>query len=156
MSANIKAFLDTIATSELGAPLLAKSDNGYNVLVGGALFSPYDDHPRQSVFLPSLNIHSTAAGRYQILEHNYDVYKEQLNLPDFSPSSQDVIAIQLLRECHAIDDIEAGNFDSAITKCASRWASLPGANYGQHENKLASLRIIFTGAGGEIASGDDA
>ncbi|TPQ32162.1 glycoside hydrolase, partial [Burkholderia ubonensis] len=31
---NRVAFLDTVAVSEIGAALLAKSDDGYNVLVG--------------------------------------------------------------------------------------------------------------------------
>lgn len=69
------------------------SDNGYNVIVGGKLFFNYDDHPRVLVDLPNLDIHSTAAGRYQILEHNFDAYKAILNLPDFGADSQDAIAL---------------------------------------------------------------
>ena len=152
MTTNLKAFLDTIAFSEIGAALLAKSDNGYNVVVGGALFSPYDDHPRVVVTLNG-NLKSTAAGRYQILERYFDAYKTQLDLPDFSPESQDAIAVQMIKECHAFDDILAGNFDSAIEKCASRWASFPGADYDQHENKMEDLRQAFTDAGGLIMVG---
>ena len=151
MNANIKAFLDTIAYSEIGPDLLARSDNGYNVVVGGALFHPYDDHPRVKVTLDNLGIISTAAGRYQIKESNYDFYKSSLGLPDFSPDSQDAIAMQLIKECFALNDIACGNIASAINKCASRWASFPGANYGQHENKMAALADAFTQAGGTLA-----
>lgn len=154
MNPNLQAFLDTIATSELGARLLAESDNGYNVLVGSTpdhqlLFHSYADHPR----ILNHQLDSTAAGRYQILAHIFDFYKVKLSLPDFSWHSQDEIAIQLITECHAIDDAVAGRFDAACAKCASRWASLPGANYHQHENKLTDLEHDFTAAGGSINDG---
>lgn len=147
MSPQLKAFLDTIAFSE---GTKGKGDDGYNVVVGGALFSPYDDHPRVSVNLPNLGIHSTAAGRYQILARYYDAYKKQLNLPDFSPASQDAIAIQLIKECRALDDIEAGRFGVAVVKCASRWASFPGAGYKQREHRLSTLQDAFLASGGVI------
>ena len=74
---NVCAFLDTLAVSELGARLLAVSDDGYNVLVGSTwshphLFASYADHPRTLVPLPNLGIKSSAAGRYQFLERTWD------------------------------------------------------------------------------------
>ncbi len=155
MNANRKAFLDMIAFSEIGTALLAVSDNGYNVIVGSTasrpdLFTSYMDHPRKLVLLtPTLR--STAAGRYQLLAKYYDAYKASLHLPDFSPHSQDAIALQQIRECHALDDIDAGRFASALTKVAHIWASIPGAGYGQHENKIASLQAAYVAAGGVLA-----
>jgi muramidase (phage lysozyme) len=146
---NLKAFLDMIAVSEIGKKLLRESDNGYNVKVGGTLFFGYQDHPRTVVKLRP-NLSSSAAGRYQILMHIFGHYKAQLGLPDFSPDSQDKIAIQLIRECKALEDIEAGRFDEAVFKCRSRWASLPGANYNQHENDIEYLRTTFVKAGGTL------
>lgn len=156
MTPNQKAFLDTIATSELGPRLLLASDNGYNVLVGSTpamprLFSSYADHPRQLIDLPRLGIKSTAAGRYQLLARYFDAYKKQLGLRDFSPASQDAIALQQIRERGALADIEAGRFADAIAKCRNIWASLPGAGYGQNENTLAYLQAAFTKAGGVLA-----
>lgn len=151
MKPNEKAFLDTIAYSELGPDLLARSDNGYNVIVGGTLWEHgYDDHPRVLVWLPHLGIHSSAAGRYQITAHNYDYYKAFLDLPDFSAPSQDAIAMQLIKECSAYFDVDDGNLEEAVYKCRSRWASFPGAGYGQRENKMAILQQAFNAAGGEI------
>lgn len=159
MHPNLKAFLDMIAISEIGAALLAKSDNGYNVIVGGALFDDkgtpelfddYADHPRKVVAL-GRGLKSSAAGRYQILARYFDAYKKTLNLPDFSPASQDAIAIQMIKEQHALPDVEAGRFDEAVKKCANIWASLPGAGYGQHENTLAYLRAHYTNLGGTVA-----
>lgn len=136
MSPKLKAFLSLIAYSE---GTINEGDNGYNVIVGGKLFENYSDHPRVNVWIKRIKKYSTAAGRYQILARNYDVYKKLLRLPDFGPESQDEIAIQLIRECKAIEDIESGKIKHAITKCRSRWASFPGAGYDQHENKMEDL-----------------
>lgn len=167
ISQNMRAFLDMIAYSELGPELLKVSDNGYNVIVGSTatrpnLFKSYADHPRVVVQLsihapPSSKgkqaaaiIKSTAAGRYQILSRNYDVYRITLHLPNFGPQSQDAIALQMIKECRAIDDIECGRLATALSKCSSRWASFPSAGYGQHENSYIKLASAFSGAGGKI------
>jgi muramidase (phage lysozyme) len=140
-----------IAYSEIGPRLLANSDNGYNVIVGGTLFIGYEDHPRKLVDLPKLGIKSTAAGRYQLLSRYFDAYKKQLGLKDFSPASQDAIALQQIKERRALADIEAGRFTEAVAKCKNIWASLPGAGYGQHENALDKLQAAYVAAGGSLA-----
>lgn len=154
------AFLDMLAVSELG-PLLGVSDNGYNVIVGSVysksgnhkldLFTDYRNHPCKLVALPKLGIKSTAAGRYQILARFYDVYKVQLKLPDFSPLSQDLIALQLMRECRAFEPLDRGDIKTAITRCKSRWASLPGAGYNQNEHSVDYLVQAYTAAGGTVS-----
>lgn len=157
LNENLLAFLDMIAYSELGSKLLADSANGYNVIVGSMpgrvdRFNDYKDHPRKLVVMTinGKQVKSTAAGRYQILARYYDAYKRQLGLTDFGPIAQDQIAIQMIRECNALDDIRAGRFDVAARKCASRWASLPGAGYDQHENDLYDLRAAYVAAGGAL------
>jgi muramidase (phage lysozyme) len=150
MTPNKKAFLDMIAVSEIGHELLAKSDNGYNVIVGGGLFQDYSDHPRKMIDLPRLGIKSSAAGRYQLLARYFDAYKKLLRLTDFSPASQDAIALQQIKERGALADIEAGRFADAVSKCRNIWASLPGAGYGQHENKIADLEAAYVAAGGRL------
>ena len=154
MNANRKAFLDMIAFSEGTKDI---GDDGYNVLFTTnkrqpLIFLNYADHPGTLIDADGKvgGLQSTAAGRYQILSRYFDHYKKQLNLPDFSPDSQDAIAIQLIRECRALEDIDAGHFDIAVGKCKSRWVSLPGAGYGQHENKIELLRAFYLKAGGEI------
>jgi len=147
MSPNLKAFLDMIALSE---GTKGYGDDGYNVLVGRTLFQGYADHPRVLVNLrPGLA--STAAGRYQLLARYFDVYKKQLNLSDFGHDAQDAIAIQQIKECKALPDIEAGYIDVAIAKCAHIWASLPGAGYGQHENNSGLLISAYRHFGGSVA-----
>lgn len=155
MNLNRKAFLDMIAHSEIGPKLLAVSDNGYDVIVGSTpakplLFSSYADHPRRLVQLrPGLA--STAAGRYQLLARYYDAYRKRLGLPDFSPASQDAIALQQIKERGALALIDAGRFDEAVARVRNIWASLPGAGYGQHENDIDALRVAYVAAGGALA-----
>lgn len=151
MNANRKAFLDMIAHSEGTSTCKASKHDGYDVIVGGTVFTDFADHPRKLVTL-NPRLKSTAAGRYQLLMRYWDVYKKQLKLPDFSPASQDAVAIQQIREQKALADVDAGRFEVAVAKCANIWASFPGAGYGQHENTLASLQAAYQNAGGKVAS----
>lgn len=158
---NLEAFLATLAHSEGTAPI---GDRGYNCIVGSRigraiLFPSYRDHPRIKVQLRADEpktpgdeaLWSTAAGRYQILARYFDAYRQRLRLTDFSPISQDAIALQMIREQQAYEDVVAGRFEVAIRKCSNIWASLPGAGYGQHEQTLADLRTAFVKVGGTVA-----
>ncbi len=97
-----KAFLDMVAWSEGTDNGRQKTRNhGYDVIVGGELFTDYSDHPRKLVTLnPKLK--STAAGRYQLLSRWWDSYRKQLGLKDFSPKSQDAVALQQIKERGAL------------------------------------------------------
>ncbi len=149
---NVVAFLDMLAWSEgTDNGRQATKDRGYDVIVGGQLFSGYADHPRVLVDLPRLKIQSTAAGRYQLLRRYFDAYRRTLGLKDFSPLSQDLIALQQIRERHALPLIQAGKITEAIAAVRNIWASLPGAGYGQHEHKLDKLLAVYRKGGGAIA-----
>ena len=152
---NLEAFLNMLAWAEIGTEMLAASDHGYNILVGSLpgrmkLFTDYSDHPRKMMRLTP-TVHSTAAGRYQILMRTYDHYRVLLKLPDFSPSSQDAIAVQLIKERRALQDIYEGKIIEAIGKVKNIWASLPGAGYGQREHRIEPLMIAYRAAGGTLA-----
>lgn len=160
-SRNLSAFLDMLAWSEGTAGI---GDDGYNVIVGSTktqaiLFSSYASHPRLDIRVrrddpatpKNEELVSTAAGRYQLLGRYFEPYRVQLGLPDFGPASQDAIAVQQIRECRALGEIELGDLAGAISRCARIWASLPSAGYGQHEHKLTDLRAAFTKAGGIAA-----
>ena len=93
-----KAFLDMLAWSEGTDNGRQKTRNhGYDVIVGGELFTDCSDHPRKLVTLnPKLK--STGAGRYQLLSRWWDAaYHKQLGLKDFSPKSQDAVALQQIK-----------------------------------------------------------
>ena len=88
-----KAFLDMLAWSEGTDNGRQKTRNhGYDVIVGGELFTDYSDHPRKLVTLnPKLKLNS--AGRYQLLFPLVDAYSQAAGLKDFSPKSQDAVGI---------------------------------------------------------------
>lgn len=150
----ICAFLDVLAHSEIGPRLLSQSDNGYNVVVGGDLFSGYKTHPGKKVYLPRYKVYSTAAGRYQFLSRTWTSLQKQLYLADFSPRSQDVGAVELIRGRGALDDLRRGDFDTVVTKCAKEWASLPGAGYGQREVAREELRKVFNAGVTKFTGGE--
>ena len=157
-STNLKAFLSMLAVSEIGPALMTKTEDGYKALFGATpanpiIFDSYYDHPRKMItrVIRGNSVTSSAAGRYQILARIYDYYKRTLRLPDFSPASQDAIAIQLIRECKALELIEVGAIEAAISACRSRWASLPGAGYNQNEQKMAFLVDAYRSFGGVVA-----
>lgn len=145
-----KAFLDMLAWSEgTDKPGQPTKNHGYDVIVGGSLFTDYSDHPRKLVTLnPKLK--STAAGRYQLLSRWWDAYRKQLGLKDFSPASQDAVALQQIKERRALELIDSGDIRQAIDRCSNIWASLPGAGYGQFEHKADNLIAKFKEAGGKV------
>lgn len=149
---NRKAFLDTLAWAEgTDRPDIQPSHHrGYDVIVGGALFDDFSKHPEVLVPLPRYGIKSSAAGRYQFIRTTWHALRRRLKLPDFSPDSQDKACIELLRECGALEHIDSGRFDQAVFAARKIWASLPGAGYGQREQKIVSLRKIYKDAGGTI------
>ena len=121
-----KAFLDMLAWSEELITVRKPEIMVKNVIVGGELFTDYSDHPRKLVTLnPKLK--STGAGLYyQLLSVGVDAYRKQLGLKDFSPKSQDAVALQQIKERGALPMIDRGDIRQAIDRCSNIWASLPG------------------------------
>lgn len=150
-ASNLAAFLDMLAFSELGQRLLAKSHNGYNVLVGGELFDSYADHPRRRIWIKMIKNYSTAAGRYQFLAWVWDDLVKRYSYKSFDPASQDAAATRLIQQCRALQLIYDGRIEAAIAACRNIWASLPGAGYGQPEHRLETLVQVYRECGGNVA-----
>ena len=83
------------------------------------------------------NSNQQARRRYQLLSCWWDAYRKQLGLKDFSPKSQDAVALQQIKERGALPMIDRGDIRQAIDRCSNIWASLPGAGYGQFEQWTA-------------------
>lgn len=159
-TANLAAFLRVIRVAEGTA-----GANGYRTMFGGRLFDDFADHPRRAVQFTDAKgrrLWTSAAGAYQFMAvspipggstkvNTWDRIKAKLGLPDFGPESQDAAAIELISECGALGDVQAGRFASAIDKCRGVWASLPGAGYAQPERSLDSLTTAYLAAGGTLA-----
>ena len=123
---NVQRFLDFIGQAE-GAE--------YDTIVGSTAknpkkFSDFTKHPRV-VGLVTKDGKSTAAGKYQITATTYDGVAKKLGITDFSPQSQDRIALALIQRKGALDDVKAGRFDQAISKLGGTWASFPSSPYKQ-------------------------
>ncbi|MDR9875867.1 glycoside hydrolase family 104 protein [Pseudomonas allii] len=147
-SSNALAFLDMLAWSEGTSRSPVTVLDGYDVIVTGVdmkpeIFKDFSDHPfakgRPSKVINSRGLTSNASGRYQQMLRDWPYYRSLLALPDFSPISQDLLALQHIRECRALSDVHAGQVESAIAKCRNIWASLPGAGYGQREHRVDDL-----------------
>jgi muramidase (phage lysozyme) len=94
---NVKSFLDVIAKPESGG--------AYNVSVGGRKFRDFSKHPE--MYDPALG--SDAAGRYQFISTTWAARAKELGLKDFSPRSQDLAAVQHLKNFNLLDDVMSGD-----------------------------------------------
>jgi len=140
----LKAFLDMIAWS-----LGTAQPNGYSLIFSGDSFANFKDHPRQlkcAIYLGK-KICSDTAGRYSLVSSTWDDLVQKLQLPDFSPPSQDQAAIELIREQNALEDLETGKLESAIYKASQVWGSLPNSNgvsnYGFQVPSINTLRSVY-------------
>jgi muramidase (phage lysozyme) len=93
---NVQKFLDFLGKAE-GAD--------YDVIVGGKKFNDFSKHPR-IVGLRTKEGPSTAAGKYQITKTTYDDFAPKLGITDFSPRSQDRLAVAIFQKEKALADIE--------------------------------------------------
>ena len=160
MPTNRRAFLDMLAVSEGTSTSPITKRNGYDVIVTGAdkkpeIFSDFSDHPfnagRKSKVINSKGLTSNASGRYQFMLRDWHHYRDQLGLKDFGPESQDLWAIQLIRERGALPLIDLGQFSLAVQRVSNLWASLPGAGYNQPEHPVEKLQAAYVNAGGMLA-----
>lgn len=139
LAPRLKAFLDLIAWSEGTSTHPLTKNDGYDVIVTGingpSVFTDFAKHPFEDGGSVQWRLdppaYSTAAGRYQLLARYWKVYKVQLGLPDYSPSSQDAVAVQQIKERRGLDLIEQDETEAAIRACSTIWASFPGSPYGQ-------------------------
>jgi len=149
--ANLSAFLYMIRSTEHVYPRDVVNDAAYSIFYGGSKFQSFRDHPvitgeKRGVPLPDAMCKaaglkpgcvSTAAGAYQFIKPTWVRLRDRLNLPDFSPASQDLAAIGLLDEIGASSLILDGNIEAAIYKASRIWASLPGSTAQQNPKALS-------------------
>ena len=112
-----KAFLDMLAWSEGTDNGRQKTRNhGYDVIVGGELLLIT---PITLAVTLNPKLKSTSAGRYR-LSRWWDAYRKQLGLKDFSPKSQDAVALQQIKERGALPMIDrGGDIRQAIDRCTA-------------------------------------
>lgn len=117
--ANVAAFLKAIAEAEGG---------GYDFKYGAVKgkrndpwrFTDTSTHPG-----PGFGGHTTAAGMYQITIDTWRDHGGKMGLTDFTPKTQDLIAVEMLRSLGVIGNIAAGDIVGAMPQAAKKWAALP-------------------------------
>ena len=121
-------------------------NHGYDVIVGGELFTDYSDHLRKRHAKPKtqINRRRTLPASFPLVGclRSSLAWKTSLR-------SQDAVALQQIKERGALPMIDRGDIRQAIDRCSNIWASLPGAGYGQFEHKADSLIAKFK-AGGTV------
>lgn len=124
---NVAAFIRAIAEAEGG---------GYDFKYGAVKgkrndpwrFSDFSTHPG-----PGYGGRMTAAGMYQITVDTWRQHGGAMGLTDFSPKTQDLMAIELLRSVGVTDKIVSGEIAGAMGPAAVKWSSLPmGPGLGNH------------------------
>ena len=146
---NVKAFLSAIATAEGG---------DYNLKYGGVKgkkndkwqFSDFSTHPGAGS-----DGKTTAAGMYQINKKTWQEMGGKMGLTDFSPATQDLLAVEILRILGAIDKIVAGDVDNALSSASRRWAALPqgpgkAGRYDQPYMEYDDFVTAYKSSGGSI------
>lgn len=146
-NANVKAFLAAIAAAEGGE---------YHLKYGGVkgkkndkwTFTDYSTHPGVGY-----DGKTTAAGRYQINRATWAEMASKMGLSDFSPATQDLVAVEILRTIGVVGHILSGDIDSALGAASRRWAALPqgrdkAGRYNQPSMKYTDFLNEYRKAGG--------
>jgi muramidase (phage lysozyme) len=140
-SPKMQAFLATIRWAETGN----SGRESYRKLVFNGTFNNFSTHPliKQCAPINRKQVCSTAAGAYQMLDKSWWDLQPKLQLPDFSPLSQDRMAVEYIRRNNAITDIESGNFAKAACKVGKIWASFPCNSYNQNPKSMEKLNYYY-------------
>lgn len=146
---NILIFADLTAWAEGTSRSKYTKDDGYDVLVEGVstppgpfpkTFSDYSKHPNLLVTVNSKGLRSTAAGRYQALYGTWlECVKRYGFIGRFTPEAQDLFFIKKITERGALEDVKAGRWAVAITKCNKEWASFAGSPYNQNPHTMEAM-----------------
>lgn len=133
---NVAAFLRVIREGESN-----QTDNAYRMLYGGGFFSSFADHPHQVI--TSNGISSSAAGAYQILSKTHAGLVEKYSFSDFTPATQDEMAVALIQGRGALQDLLRGDLSEVLDKCSWEWSSLPPHRY-PGQGGLDAKRVYAT------------
>lgn len=150
---NVSAFLAAIGKAEGG---------GYDFMYGaveGKKNNPwrmknYDTHPGAGQ-----GGISSPAGMYQINKTTWEDFgKRRLGITDFTPESQNLIAVEMLRSMGLLDSIVAGDIPAALNKSSHKWAALPSGpgkpgRYNQPYKSYEKFVEFYEAAGGKLKAG---
>ena len=140
--ANARDYLNMLAASEGTA---TQGNNGYNIMFRGGMFNDYSAHPNQRheyIDKQGRKGVSTAAGRYQFLKGTYDGVAKQLGITDFSPESQDKVAIALMLQ-KGVDFNDGADLASNVGRINNVWTSLAGSTLGAQYHSTRDPQFLL-------------
>lgn len=153
---NIKAALIAIRKCEG-----TSNQDGYRFLFGSKSsnairFTGFSTHPnirKEYTDKAQKKIFTTAAGAYQIIKGTYDMLCKKYGFNDFSPATQDLMAVAIFDSEGVLNGVAEGKFfnPEVLDKLNNQWASLPMAGFNQPEKDLATVKKYYLDAGGNIA-----
>lgn len=119
------------------------------------VISDFSRHPRIDVEWRKGAKTSSAAGAFQVILPTWQGAAATMGITDFSPLSQQLVAVELLRQRGAIPYLLNNDLPGALknTSLSKEWASFAGAGYGQGEHSVAKLNNWFQSALSSISGG---
>ena len=124
---------------------------GYNTMFTGRKFTDTSRHPRQLNYaiIKGKRTGSDAAGAYQYLSTTWQPYADKLGITDFSPTSQDRVALSHVRAL-GVNPSKLLTRES-IDKLSGTWASFPTlktgtSRYGQGGKTFEQLLRYYNNA----------
>ena len=133
----VRAYLDLVAWKEVrpghslnadGSPAGYRDRNG----VPGSMGTMPESAVANNGTFPRDELQYNV-GRYQMKQVDVDDMRKRYDskIDDFSPESQDRIAVAKMKYRDVIEPLQNGDIRTAIHNGGKEWASLPGSPYGQ-------------------------
>jgi peptidoglycan hydrolase-like protein with peptidoglycan-binding domain len=133
----VRAYLDLVAWKEVrpghslnadGSPSGYRDRNG----VPGSMGTMPESAVANNGTFPRDELQYNV-GRYQMKQVDVDDMRKRYDpkIDDFSPESQDRIAVAKMKYRDVIEPLQSGDIRTAIHNGGKEWASLPGSPYGQ-------------------------
>ncbi|NHZ35386.1 glycoside hydrolase family 104 protein [Massilia sp. CCM 8692] len=102
----------------------------------------------------------TAAGLYRITREVWQEVGARMDLSDFCAETQELIAVDVLRELGVLGKIQAGDIDATLAAAATCWPGLPRtpgsqARFAAPDAAYESFMQKYGECGGTIASRAD-
>lgn len=141
-NANVKAFYMVVRKGESSL-----TDRAYVMINGGGSVVDFTRHPYAGL---STTQGGRAAGAAQFIPSTWGELADRYGLTDFSPTNQDLGFVGCLVKRNAVDDIIAGRFDLAVTKCLKEWTSLPNAAESNPSWTMEKARALYKQYGGTL------
>jgi len=149
ISPNARRWLDTISFAE--GTWGGKAPR-YAITFGYQPIADLSKHPDRVV--QGDGIASAAAGAYQFMPQTWERVRSKLGLRDFGPVSQDLGALELIRQ-RGVDPDRDPITRETLAKLSGEWASLPtlsGESYYGQPVKSAEQLLKFAGSPMSVAT----